>query len=99
MHLLAILPLIQPSGFCSAPLEWTFTTVSRTVWSKGEISASPSVGRNGMVYFGAKDHTFYAVDSAKGKLTWKYRTHGAISASAAVGNNAVVYFGSEDSFV
>ena len=99
MHLLAILPLIQPSGYCSAPLEWTFTTVSRTVWSKGEIVASPSVGQNGLVYFGAKDHTFYAVDSAKGKLAWKYRTHGAISSSAAIDDNSVVYFGSEDSFV
>ena len=58
MHLLAILPLIQPSGYCGAPLEWTFTTVSRTVWSKGEIVASPSVGQNDLVYFGAKDYTF-----------------------------------------
>ena len=99
MHLLAILPLIQPSGFCSAPLEWTFTTVSRTVWSKGEIVASPSVGQNGLVYFGAKDHTFYAVDSAKGKAAWKYRTHGAISSSAAIDDNSVVYFGSEDNFI
>ena len=99
MHLLAILPLIQPSGYCGAPLEWTFTTVSRTVWSKGEIVASPSVGQNDLVYFGAKDHTFYAVDSAKGKLAWKYRTHGAISSSAAIDDNSVVYFGSEDSFV
>ena len=99
LHLLAILPLIQPSGYCGAPLEWTFTTVSRTVWSKGEIVASPSVGQNDLVYFGAKDHTFYAVDSAKGKLAWKYRTHGAISSSAAIDDNSVVYFGSEDSFV
>jgi len=99
LHLLAILPLIQPSGYCGAPLEWTFTTVSRTVWSKGEIVASPSVGQNDLVYFGAKDYTFYAVDSAKGKLAWKYRTHGAISSSAAIDDNSVVYFGSEDSFV
>ena len=98
-HLLTFWLLLQLPVYCSAPLEWTFTTVSRTVWSKGEVVASPSVGRNGLVYFGAKDHTFYAVDSGKGKLTWKYRTHGAISASAAVDNNAVVYFGSEDSFV
>jgi outer membrane protein assembly factor BamB len=99
LHLLAILALIQPSGFCSAPLEWTFTTVSRTVWSKGEIVASPTVGQNGRVYFGAKDHTFYAVDSAKGKLAWKYRTQGAISSSAAMDDNSVVYFGSEDNFI
>jgi len=58
--------LMQLPGYCSASLEWTFTTVSRTVWSKGEITASPSMGRNGLVYFGAKDYTFYAVDSAKG---------------------------------
>ena len=99
LHLLAILPIIQPSGYCGAPLEWTFTTVSRTVWSKGEIAASPSVGQNGLVYFGAKDHTFYAVDSAKGKAAWKYRTHGAISSSAAIDDNSVVYFGSEDNFI
>ncbi len=91
--------LIQLPGYGSAPLEWTFTTVSRTVWSKGEITASPSVGRNGLVYFGAKDHTFYAVDSAKGKGAWKYRTHGAISSSAAIDGNSIVYFGSEDSQV
>jgi len=96
---LAFWLLIQLPGYCSAPLEWTFTTVSRTVWSKGEITASPSVGRNGLVYFGAKDHTFYAVDSAKGKAAWKYRTHGAISSSAAIDGNAIVYFGSEDSQV
>ena len=99
MHLLAVLPLIQPSVFCSAPLEWTFTTVSRTVWSKGEIVASPSVGRNGLVYFGAKDHTFYAVDSTNAKAAWKYRTQGAISSSAAIDDNSVVYFGSEDNFI
>ncbi|MEE2948271.1 MAG: PQQ-binding-like beta-propeller repeat protein [Verrucomicrobiota bacterium] len=96
-HLLVFWLLIQLPGYCSAPLEWTFTTVSRTVWSKGEITASPSVGRNGLVYFGAKDYTFYAVDSANGKAAWKYRTHGAITSSAAIDGNSVVYFGSEDS--
>jgi len=88
--------LMQLPGYCSASLEWTFTTVSRTVWSKGEITASPSMGRNGLVYFGAKDYTFYAVDSAKGKAAWKYRTQGAISSSAAIDGNGIVYFGSED---
>ena len=57
------------------------------------------MGRNGLIYIGAKDHTFYAVDSAKGKLAWKYRTHGAISSSAAIDDNSVVYFGSEDNFI
>ncbi len=97
--LLSLLFLCQLPVYSSAPLEWAFTTVSRTIWSKGEIVASPSVGQNGLIYVGAKDYTFYALDSTNGKIAWKYRTHGAISSSAAIDNNSVVYFGSEDSFI
>ncbi len=97
--LLGLLSLCQLPAYSGAPLDWAFTTVSPTIWSKGEIVASPSVGNNGLVYVGAKDYTFYAVDSTSGKVAWKYRTHGAISSSAAIDSNSVVYFGSEDSFI
>ena len=99
LNVLTFSLLLQLPVFAGAPLEWTFTTVSRTVWSKGAITASPSVGRNGLVFFGAKDQTFYAVDSSKGSRVWKYRTNGSISSSAAIDADSIVYFGSEDSHV
>ena len=90
LNVLTFSLLLQLPVFAGAPLEWTFTTVSRTVWSKGAITASPSVGRNGLVFFGAKDQTFYAVDSSKGSRVWKYRTNGSISSSAAIDADSIV---------
>ena len=48
--------------------KWRFETKSR-------IASSPAVA-GGLVYFGAYDGNFYAVDEASGVLKWKFATEG-----------------------
>jgi outer membrane protein assembly factor BamB len=62
----------------------------------GNISAPVADGSG--VYFGSRDHYFYALDTATGSVKWKYLTRGPIHSSPAVADG-VVYFGGEDSYV
>ncbi len=65
----------------------------------GSICSNPVV-LNGMVYFGACDKNFYAVDAETGNLKWKVRTDGpvCVGRSCTIHDNKI-YFGSYDHFL
>lgn len=84
-------------------LIWKYKTEFR-------IRSTPAYS-NGIVYFGDCDGTFYAVNSATGKLTWNYDTEGknfnpseygtdrkAIISSPAVSGGKII-FGARDGFL
>jgi outer membrane protein assembly factor BamB len=49
-------------------ISWNFG-IGGTVW------ASPAI-HDGVVFFGARDKCFYAVDISSGRLVWKYKSRG-----------------------
>lgn len=61
----------------------------------GTIATSP-IAHEGVVYFGACDKNFYAVDAETGKEVWRFTTNGPINASPTL-HEGVLYFGSYDS--
>ena len=62
----------------------------------GSISSGITVG-NGKIYFGCRNHFFYALDANSGELVWKFQASDQISgASAPVLRNDALYFGSYD---
>ena len=69
-------------------LAWTYTTGA-------SISASPIIGQDGTVYYGAYDKNLYAVSST-GTRTWRYTTDGMITGSAATGADGSIYFGTSN---
>lgn len=74
---------ISPQG----NIKWTFQTAA-------DIHSSPVVV-NDTVYFGSRDHKFYAIDAATGQKRWEFLTGSWVESSPAV-VNGVVYFGSND---
>jgi outer membrane protein assembly factor BamB len=60
----------------------------------GSVATSPIVHR-GVVYFGACDEKFYAVDAETGRKIWSFPTDGPINSSPVL-NSGVIYFGSYD---
>lgn len=62
----------------------------------GNISTPVADGSG--VYFGSRDHYFYALDRASGSVKWKYLTRGPVYTTPAVANG-VVYFGGNDTYV
>ncbi|MDD4875905.1 MAG: PQQ-binding-like beta-propeller repeat protein [Dehalococcoidales bacterium] len=68
-------------------IKWTFSVDI-------PIKSSPVIVDD-IVYFGAQDSKFYALNAVTGDKLWEYNTGGWIESSAAV-VNGVVYFGSND---
>lgn len=67
------------------------------IWSVGiggSISSSPAV-HNGVIYFGAHDKNFYALDAETGKESWRFQTSDIIVSKPFV-RNGIIYFGSHD---
>ncbi|MBI5642407.1 MAG: PQQ-binding-like beta-propeller repeat protein [Deltaproteobacteria bacterium] len=60
-----------------------------------EISSTPVIGGNGIIYCAGEDGFLYALDIKTGAISWKYQTGGGIHSSPAVLEGAV-YVGSED---
>jgi outer membrane protein assembly factor BamB len=58
--------------------------------------SSPTVGQ-GAVYFGSGDGNVYSLDTASGKLRWKFQTGDVVHASPAFAGGTV-FFGSWDSY-
>jgi len=59
--------------------------------------ASPVI-HNGLVFIGALDNHFYALDLRSGWSAWKYRAGGGIVSTAAIWKN-MVFFGSVDGYL
>lgn len=68
-------------------IRWRFST-------RRSILASPVI-HEGLVFVGAMDGNFHAIDARSGWSAWKYRTNGAIVSTAVVWEG-IVYFGSAD---
>lgn len=65
----------------------------------GSISAEP-VLRDGILYFGACDKNFYAVDAVTGRQIWKFRTDGPVCVCRACTiAGGRIYFGSYDHYL
>ena len=69
------------------------------IWARdlpAAIASTPAV-KNGVVYFGAHDHWFYALDAATGAVRCKMHTGGIVSSSPVLANpdgkGIVAYFG------
>jgi len=73
----------------------------RKYFLSGSFHTSPAV-KDGTVYVGSFDmninHYIFAIDTAEGKLKWKFETHSFIDASPAVADN-MVYIGCRDNYV
>lgn len=64
----------------------------------GAFSYSAPVIKDGVLYVGNLDGYLYAVQTADGKLKWRFKAGGGITSSPAVEGGAV-YFGSKDDHV
>ena len=86
----------QPKGFLYA-LSTEKSRQERVIWryqAGDEIKSTPCVV-DGIVYFGSRDYTFYALDAKDGTLIWRFETEDRIHSSPTV-FDGVVYFGSWD---
>lgn len=77
-------------GFPGDKPIWTFKT-------RAAIISSPSVV-DGVVYFGSRDSTFYALSAGNGRVKWWFSTNGWVDASPHVEQNMVL-FGSRDEYL
>jgi outer membrane protein assembly factor BamB len=59
--------------------------------------SSPAVW-NGAVYFGSGDGNVYALESASGKLKWKFKTGDVVHSSPAI-SDGTLYIGSWDTYL
>lgn len=78
---------------------YALTPEGKLKWSfdlDAGMSASPAIGKNGDIYFGDWDGTFYALSSL-GKELWRDKTPAAyetLTSSPAIGADGTIYFGS-----
>ena len=68
--------------------KWQFFT-------KGGVS-SELLLEDGVLYFGANDGKFYAIDAEFGKVRWEYETKSPVYARASVANKRVYFMASDD---
>jgi outer membrane protein assembly factor BamB len=76
--------------FLNGTLKWRYST-----GSSGDIHSSPTIGNDGIIYFGDENAYINAL-YANGTLRWKYHTSGAVLSSPAIGNDGTIYCGSHD---
>jgi len=65
-------------------VKWQFATV-------GGVGAPPSLGSNGLLYFGDSSGFVYAVHSSNGVESWRFDTNNEIETSPAIGADGTVY--------
>ncbi len=81
----------------AASLERIISSKQDTTWvikEGGSVYATPLI-HDGVVYSGACDSNFYALDAETGKELWRFHTEGVVLSSAAMDGDTV-YFGSFD---
>jgi outer membrane protein assembly factor BamB len=72
-------------------LKWTFPT-------GGWTTSAPTVGPDGVIYFGSSD-TYLRALTPGGKLKWKFQAGSWVQSSPALGPDGSVYFGASDQCV
>jgi outer membrane protein assembly factor BamB len=60
-----------------------------------DVYSTPTVGADGLIYFGAESERFYAL-TPEGTLKWKTRLGGIHWSSPAIQENGTVYIGAND---
>ena len=75
-------------------LLWKFKTVGHRYFPTGEVQGNPVV-KNDMVYFGARDYNFYAIDVFGGYCHWN-KSFPFGWAMAAMPDDSAVYLGTSD---
>ena len=76
------------SGALTAELKWSYVT-------SDYIGSSPAIGKNGRIYVGSNDVSFYCLEST-GSLAWSFRTATGVQvgqSSPAIDTAGDVYFG------
>ncbi len=68
-------------------LEYKFNPSSKII---NRVS-SPVISRYGIVYFGARDHNFYAFDIKNNKILWKFKTETWIDASSVLFEDKIFF--------
>ncbi|MEK6739367.1 MAG: PQQ-binding-like beta-propeller repeat protein, partial [Planctomycetota bacterium] len=66
-------------------LKWSYKIETR-------VTSSPSVGRDGVIYFGSIDGRLYAVNP-DGSTKWAFQVGNEITASPAIGEDGTIYIG------
>ena len=59
------------------------------------MDSTPAIGRDGTIYVGSDDDTFYAINP-DGTEKWNYTTGADIASSAAIDLDGTIYVGSDD---
>jgi len=83
-----------------SPYDTTINT-GREIWRfeiPGGITSSPSIGKDGVIYVGAKtglSDNFYAINP-DGTLKWSFKAGNWVRSSPAIDDHGIVYFGSND---
>jgi len=66
-------------------LKWTCTT-------GGQVSSSPAIGSNGLVYIGSNDSKVYAIEQATGAVQWSVTLSSQSGlCSPSIGKDGTVY--------
>lgn len=78
-------------------LKWAFMTASSALGN--QVDSSPAIGADGTIYFGARDHSLYALTD-KGthpalKAGWPFSTDGEVASSPAIGGDGTIYITNE----
>ncbi len=71
-------------------INWSYPLGERVGYSSAAI-------RNGVVYIGSSDSTFYAINEEDGTKKWEFKTRNRWLSSPAVGSDGTVYFACDDS--
>jgi len=74
---------------------WVYVTES----DKDIRVSNPAVGKNGIVYFGADNGMFYALNATNGHVKWINKDVGSSVASPSIGSDGTIYIGSHDTFL
>jgi outer membrane protein assembly factor BamB/Flp pilus assembly protein TadD len=78
-------PIPAPKG--PGYLAWEFKT-------QGDVSSSPAIGIDGIVYCTSEDRKVYALDGKTGKKIWEFEASSLMKSSPAIGSDGTVYVGS-----
>ncbi|HSO89253.1 MAG TPA: PQQ-binding-like beta-propeller repeat protein [Draconibacterium sp.] len=75
-------------------LSWKFKTVGHKYFPNGDVQGSPTVFKN-LVFIGARDYNFYALDQEKGFCHWNKAFFRGWALNSSI-NDSLLYIGSAD---
>ncbi len=64
-------------------------------YRSGQIWSSPTIGYDGIIYFGSYNKNIYAL-YPNGTLKWKFKTGSYVDTSPAIDDDGIIYCGSSD---